>query len=222
MKLNTMNKTQMLAIFAGLCMIASTQAQPDQSRNQSNVAAPAPSAELPTFTIDFPGGTPGDLVEQMAKATGSRPNMIIPAYVADVQIPKFKLQNVTVSQVFDAMNMVADDKGSLNLRWISEGAKGDNNRNWTLAKAPGKPKVETCQVTFIGNLLDSFQLDDINAAIRTAWEMLGKSSTPSLKFHKETRLLIAKGSEEELKLVFDVLKSLDQAAAVKRQAELKK
>ena len=44
-------------------------------------------------------------------------------------------------------------------------------------------------------------MDDINAAIRTAWDMLGKPSSASLKFHRETKLLIARGTEEELKLV---------------------
>ena len=87
---------------------------------------------------------------------------------------------------------------------------------------PAKPKAETCQVTFIGYLLESFELEDINAAIRASWEMLSKSSTASLKFHKETKLLIAKGDDEELKLAAEVLKSLQQAAAVKKQAELHK
>jgi hypothetical protein len=180
----------------------------------------APAEELPIFNIDFPGGTPEELVQQLAKASGTRPNVIIPVYVADVQIPKFRLQNVNTFQVFDALNMVADEKGARDVRWITEG--GGSNRVWTLAKAPGKQRSETCQVAFIGYLLDSFQLDDINAAIRTSWEMLGKSSTASLKFHKETKLLIAKGNEEELKLAFEVLKSLQQAAAVKKQADANK
>jgi hypothetical protein len=201
--------------------MASVQAQTTQSKPQMREAPPGLIAELPTFNLDFPGGTPGALIEQLAKASGSRPNVIIPEYVADLQLPRFKLQNVNIPQVFDALNMVSDEKGSIYLRWMSEGPKGDSNAVWTLAKAPVK-KFETCQVTFIGNLLDAFQLEDINAAIRTSWDMLGKSSSPSLKFHRETKLLIAKGNEEELKLMVDVLRSLEQAANTKKRAEVSK
>jgi hypothetical protein len=176
-----------------------------------------PTGELPTFNIDFPGGNPEELIQQVTKASGTRPNVVIPSYIANVPIPKFKLQNVNTRQVFEALNMVPDEKGAVIVRWISEGEKWGPNRVWTLVKAPARQR-ETCQVVFIGNLLESFQLEDINAAIRTSWEMLGKSSTPSLKFHKETRLLIAKGDEEELKLALEVLKSLEQSADAKKPA----
>jgi len=209
---------KIVALLTGLCLIASSQAQ----TNQTSVVSAAPNEELPVFHIDFPGGSPADLIQSVAKASGTRPNVIIPAYVANVTIPKFTLQNVNTYQVFDALNMVTDEKGLPNVRWISEGSKAGPNRVWTLAKAPAKPKAETCQVTFIGYLLESFELEDINAAIRASWEMLSKSSTASLKFHKETKLLIAKGDDEELKLAAEVLKSLQQAAAVKKQAELHK
>lgn len=225
MKLNNMIKTRIVAGMTGLCLIASIQAQPDQPQNLTtavSVAPTVPTGELPAFDIDFPGGTPKELIQYLAKATGTTPNVIIPAHVADVQIPKFKLQHVNTMQVFDALNMVADEKGSLPVRWLGSGDKGGSNRVWTLLKTPARNKVETCQVTFIGVLLESFELDDINAAIRTSWEMLGRSPTASLKFHRETQLLIAKGDEEELKLASEVLKSLHQAATVKRQADAKK
>jgi hypothetical protein len=214
MKMNTMMKTQIVTLLSGLCMIASIQAQTEPSKNQTAAA----STELATFNIDFPGGTPGELIQTIAKESGTKPNVIVPKNVADVQLPKFKLRNVNAGQVFEALNMVVDETGSQYLRWMSPGDRKDPNQVWTLLKATPKPSVETCQVVFIGQLLDTFRLDDINAAIRTAWEMLGKTSTASLKFHKETQLLIVKGNGEELKLVFDVLKSLEQGAVSKKQA----
>src|SRR5262245_34379764 len=213
MKLNTMIKTLIVAALSGLCVVTSIQAQNDPTGDKN--AAPQ-TADLPVFDIDFPGGTPAELVQQLAKASGKRPNVIIPQYVADFRIPQFKLQNVNTPQVFDALNMVTDEKGTLSARWISEGAKGDRSRVWTLMKAPAKPSTETCQVTFIGNLLEFYSLEDVNAAIRTAWDLLGNSPKASLMFHKETKLLIAKGNEEQLKLAFEVLKSLDQGTAGKK------
>ena len=215
---NIMIKTRMVAVLSGLCVIASIQAQTNESRNQTIVVSEMPTGELPTFNIDFPGGNPEELIQQLTKASGTRPNVVIPSYIADVPIPKFKLQNVNTRQVFEALNMVPDEKGAVIVRWISEGEKGGPNRVWTLVKAPARQRAETCQVVFIGNLFESFQLEDINAAIRTSWEMLGKSSTASLKFHKETSLLIVKGDEEELKLAFEVVKSLQQSADAKKPA----
>jgi len=210
----------MVAVLSGLCIIASTHAQTNPSEKTAADLAGAPAGDTSIYNIDFPGGTPEQLVAQMAKASGTRPNVIIPKYVAEVQLPKFKLQNVNSGQVFNALNTVADENGTMNLRWISQGPEDIPNRVWTLAKAAPRPKAETCQVVFIGHLLTAFQLDDINAAVRTAWEMLGKSSNPSLKFHKETKLLIAKGTEDELRLAMDVLKSLEQAAVGKAKAEV--
>ena len=214
-----MMKTQIVTLLSGLCLIASIQAQTEPSKNQTSTAATVPVAELATFNIDFRGGTPGELIQIIAKESGTKPNVIIPKYVAEVQLPNFKLQNVNTWQVFEALNMVADETGSQYLRWMSQGDRRDPNQVWTLLKPAPKPTNETCQVVFIGQLLESFQLDDINAAIRTAWEMLGKASTASLKFHKETKLLIVKGNGEELKLVVDVLKSLEQGAVSKKQAD---
>ena len=211
-----------IAMLSGLCIMASSQAQTNESQNPAAAVSAAPALALPTYNFDFPGGTPRELIDYLAKVSGTTPNVILPANVADIRIPKFKIQNVNIGEVFEALNLVADEKGNFGARWIGAGAKGAPNRVWTLAKAHAQSKTQTCQVVFIGNLLDSFQLDDINAAIQASWEMLGKSSTPSLKFHKQTNLLIVKGDDEELKLAFDVLKSLQQAAAAKKQAEVKK
>ena len=211
----------MIALLSSLCVTATLQAQNDQPNAGKPTAVTAPASELPTFHIDFPGGTPEELVQRVAKASGTRPNVIIPDHAANIQLPKFKLENVNTPQVFEALNMVGDEKGALQLRW-SEGAKGNPNPVWILYKAPARQTAETCQVTFIGNLLESFQLDDINAAIRTAWEMMGQSSSASLKFHKETKLLIAKGNDQELKLVQEVLNSLQLASDLKRPSDPKK
>jgi hypothetical protein len=221
MKMNTMKKTSLIILLSGLSVIATVQAQ--TNLKPEKVVAPAANvAELPTFDIEFPGGTPEELILQIAKVSGTRPNVIIPAYIVDTQIPRFKLQNVNIRQVFEALNMVTDERGVQYIRWMNEGANY-LNPVWILSKIDRpRPPAETCQVTFIGNLLESFQLDDINAAIRTTWEMMGKPTTASLKFHKETKLLIAKGNDRELNLVQEVLKSLELASNVKRASDSKK
>jgi len=220
MKTNTIMKTLVVTLLSSLFVPAMLQAQTDQPKTSKPAnSVPAPAPVLTTFNIDFPGGTPDELVQRIAKDSGTKPNVIIPDHVANMRLPKFKLENVNTQQVFEALNMVGDEKGAQQFRWVNEGGKADPNPVWILYKAPARQTTEACQVTFIGNLLESFQLEDINAAIRTAWEMLGQSSSPALKFHKETKLLIAKGNEQELKLVQEVLKSLEFGAAQKRSAD---
>jgi len=223
MKTNRILKTPIIALFSSLFVAATLQAQTDQPKTEKRVdLASTPTPALTTFSIDFPGGTPEELVQRIAKESGTKPNVIIPDHAANVQLPKFKLENVNTPQVFEALNMVGDEKGAPQLRWNSQGTQGSPNPVWILYKMPARQTAETCQVTFIGNLLESFQLDDINAAIRTAWEMVGQPSSASLKFHKETKLLIAKGNDQELKLVQEVLKSLELASSLKKVSDPKK
>src|SRR5262245_52299970 len=94
-KMKNMTTRKIAAILSGLCLITSIYTQTEQPKERTTAeAAAAPKGELPIFSIDFPGGTPGELIQNVAKASGTKPNVIIPKYVAEVQIPKFKLQNV--------------------------------------------------------------------------------------------------------------------------------
>ncbi|HEV8541116.1 MAG TPA: hypothetical protein VGR78_01880 [Verrucomicrobiae bacterium] len=208
-----------IALSAAAVLAASLHAQ-DNHEKPGKTAALAP--EPRPFEIEFPGGTPDELVQDIANHSGIRPNVIIPSQLEKIELPKFKLQNVNAGQVFEALNMVVDQSGAQTFRWISQGPKDDPRTVWTLAKAPTRLAAEMCQVWFIGNLLESSNLEDINTAISAAWQMLEPKSSPALKFHKETSLLIARGTDQELKLVGDVLRSLELRASFKKTAESKK
>ena len=220
-----LNRMMVLALLSGALITATVQAQNDQPKTDEPGAASLPisaRAESATFNIDFPGGTPDALVQEVAKQSGTRPNVIIPEHVDKIVLPRFKLQNVSTAQVFEALNLIFDEKGMQHFRWISEGGKGGQRTVWILTKTPLRPPSEACQVWFIGHLLESYPLDDINTAIRATWEMSGQTSTPALKFHKETKLLIVRGSEQELKLVQEVLKALELGTATRKAGDVKK
>ncbi|MHB8523086.1 MAG: hypothetical protein ACYDH9_20335 [Limisphaerales bacterium] len=65
-----------------------------------------------------------------------------------------------------------------------------------------------CRYYQLASYLETYKVEDITTAIETGWKMLGITSTPKLSFHKETKLLIAVGDPEDLKLIDDVLKQL--------------
>src|SRR5271157_5155688 len=58
---------------------------------------------LPRFDLDFPGGTPKDLVKAVIKATGKPLNAVIPDDCADLKISAVSVKNVTVAQLFEAL-----------------------------------------------------------------------------------------------------------------------
>ena len=53
-----------------------------------------------------------------------------------------------------------------------------------------------------------YKVDDITTAVGTAWKMLGITNPPAINYHKETKLLIVVGKQDQVDLVADVLKQL--------------
>ncbi|HVM47093.1 MAG TPA: hypothetical protein VMU04_03650 [Candidatus Acidoferrum sp.] len=60
-------------------------------------------APLTRFNLDFPGGTPKDLVAAIEKAMGRPLNAIIPEEIASTRLPALKMSGVTVAQLFQAL-----------------------------------------------------------------------------------------------------------------------
>ena len=76
--------------------------------------------------------------------------------------------------------------------------------------APVVPKV--CRYYPLTSHLErGLTVDDITTAIQTGWKMLGDQETPTISFHKETKLLIAVGDPAKLETIDAVLKALSPA-----------
>lgn len=58
---------------------------------------------LTKFNLDFPGGTPAQLVKAIQKATGKPLNVIIPDEDANIGLPPLKMDNVDVAQLFQTL-----------------------------------------------------------------------------------------------------------------------
>ena len=78
-----------------------------------------PSAEpsLTKFNLDFPGGTPKELVAAIEKAMGRPLNAIVPKELADTSLPALKMNDVNVPMLFQALvvasteNVVVPNRG---------------------------------------------------------------------------------------------------------------
>jgi hypothetical protein len=66
-----------------------------------------------------------------------------------------------------------------------------------------------CRFFQLGPYLQAgVKVEDITTAIETAWKMLGENTAPKIKFHQDTKLLIAVGQVERLMVIDEVLEKL--------------
>ncbi len=182
-----------------------------------------------TFDFDFPGGVPQDLVTAIEKSSGEQLNVIIPPQLSQIQIPPLKFHSVSVSSIFMALSVAS--------RSLSEGRAMygfhlvDNSTPgvwiFTVDKLAEAKQPKVCRYYQLGPYLDelNYKIDDITTAIQTGWKMMGDQNPPELKFHKDTKLLIAVGEPMQLEVIDSVIKELAKArppTSPKQGAEGKK
>ena len=76
---------------------------------RAGTAAPSAEPSLTKFNLDFPGGTPQELVAAIEKAMGRQINVIVPDEYGSTKLPAFKMTNVTLPELFQAIGQVGGD-----------------------------------------------------------------------------------------------------------------
>jgi len=191
-----------------------------------------------TFNINFPGGPPAKLVQMITNQTRKPLNVIIPPNYADTELPPLNLNGVTVPQLFDALGLASQRKvtyfsgGALpgGYQNVSQGTaafgfktsdpKREDSIWYFFVESPSgaptsppppppAPPPSVCRFFQLGPYLQAgAKVEDITTAIETAWKMLGETTTPKIKFHQDTKLLIAVGQVERLMVIDEVLEKL--------------
>ncbi|MCL5097807.1 MAG: hypothetical protein M1608_09850 [Candidatus Omnitrophica bacterium] len=195
--------------------------------SQPRIAQKGP--ELTKFYLDFPGGTPAQLVAAIERAMDKPLNVIIPPEDADTQLPPLKMNGVDTPQLFAALE--AASRKTVAVRYggfgpgpyqqitTSYGFKtvntpaSDTSIWYFYVEKPTLPPVisneKVLRFFSLAPYLDrSFTVDDITTAIQTGWKMSGISPAPELNYHKETKLLIAYGEPNQLNTIESVLSTL--------------
>ena len=181
------------------------------------------------FSLDFPGGTPAQLVKAIEKAMHNI-NVIINKDDENVELPPLKMDDVFLPQLFTALEVASRKTvavsssgfpGSYQQVTTSYGFKSADDMSDTAVwyfhvEKPSMPPMvsseKVCQFYSLSQYLDrGFTVDDITTAIQTGWKMAGVTPTPELNYHKETKLLIAFGEPNKLKTIDDVLRTLPQS-----------
>ena len=183
-------------------------------------------AALPRFDLDFPGGTPADLIAAIDKASGQTLNVIIPAEYAQIPLPSLRLKNVNVPRLFKAFGEATqrvvwsgNSGRETTLNFITKDERVSPSSIWYFHVRGFAPNVVASRFYSLAPYLrQDITVDDITTAIRTGWELRGVKTPPILKFHQETQLLIAFGQPEELATIIDVLEALTKTIAVRENA----
>jgi len=183
------------------------------------------SGGLTQFSIDFPGGTPKQLVAAIQKATGHSLNVIVPEEFADMKLPPLKMNDVDVSQLFHALELASikvetyrGGNGPFQQKTTSYGFRTDGKLSddtvWyfhadKVAPPPGNSPDKISRFYALAPYLNAgLKVDDITTAVETAWKMSGETKPPAISFHKDTKLLIAFGEPEKLLTIDAILQAL--------------
>ena len=218
-------KKYLIIPFVAFCL-ATAHAQ--QVANPNPVRAP--ESNLPKFDLNFHGGSPSEFVEAINKQIKGTLNVVIPKDTEDMEIPAMKLKDVNVSQVFHALSFASmrNSAGETidpitglvrsaiqSYSFVPSSDAPTENSVWYFkvdrpAPQPAPPQLKTCKYYQLGSYLDQYKVEDITTAVKTGWDMLGLrgDSVPQLKFHQDTRLLVAVGEPEKLQLIDDVISEL--------------
>ena len=195
-------------VIAGFVTLDAQQAtpQPDLLDRRINLSIEAiPVAELPGV---------------LNKALGQQLNLIVPPDASHIILPPLKLHQVTITELFEALQTASSPAGSAEPLYTFQATSGNV---WIFklmqptAPAAG-PIPGTSQVFALEPYLKNLKVEDITTAIQTVAEMApGAEGRPNLKFHEETKLLIASGAPTVLQSIESVLTAL--ATSVQSQKE---
>jgi hypothetical protein len=219
---------KLACFFLGLATLATAPAFAQQPEKGNAPTAAEPARRLTKFDLDFPGGTPAQLVAAIQKAMGRPLNVIVPAEYADWKLPPLKMNHVDVSQLFRALEQAGQLTKTLSTgsSWQTVNsicgfrtndtnvANQSDDTVWYFYVNGQPPPPKVSRFYLLTPYLESgLTVDDITTAIQTAWKMRGESTLPTLNFHKETKLLIAFGDFGQLVTIDDALKALDPVKA---------
>jgi len=203
-------------IILGIVALVFSQA----SAQESNQLAPTAVQQEPAlvkFDLNFPGGTPNELVAAIQKATGRPLNAIVNPEDANSQLPPLKMSGVTVPALFEALREASVRNkfeggfyNQVRLGFEAHG-KASDDVVWFFRVEGNPPPPKLSRFYLLAPYLEQgLTVDDITTAVQTAWKLHGDTPQPVLNYHKETKLLIAVGYPSELGTIEAVLQALGQ------------
>jgi hypothetical protein len=160
-------------------------------------------------------------VKAIEKGSGQSLNIIIPAESAGAVLPPLKMRNASLQEFFAALSesslkivRLPNGVGS-STRYRFQNMGNGKNAVWFFRQDQSPEPPQICRYYQLADLLNEHSIEDITTAIQTGWKLLKVDPAPQLKFHRETQLLIAVGTEGELQTIDSVLSELRRGRGIK-------
>jgi hypothetical protein len=157
-----------------------------------------------TVDIDFSGGSIRDFVVAIQEESGVTPNVILSATASELVIPPVSLRSVSIGNLIMALEGLQEVAG---YKIMVVPARDDLMTVSAIRVREPNPKMS--MAFDLKSIFErGYSIDDIVTAIETAWKMQAASHDAELKFHKETNLLLAVGSRDDLRTVEAILETI--------------
>jgi hypothetical protein len=231
-------------LFLPLLMLASLAVaqEPTDTQRQEAVRTGKPALPYIAVTLAFPGGTLGEFVGQI-RAAEPVANIVLAPAAAAARLPAIDLRGAGLDQALESACAVAQSDVLIRVkdfRGPGQAVYTITATEPTIAVASGRPgpsgpsgpsgpvttmlagaRRETTEVHSLNRLLDpkdgtGFAATTVLSAIEAAVGVDGQLA--ALRFHKESGLLIFRGTAEQVSTVRDVLGSLERDVQDRRKA----
>jgi hypothetical protein len=228
-------------LFLPLLMLASLAVaqEPTDTQRQEAVRTGKPALPYIAVTLAFPGGTLGEFVGQI-RAAEPVANIVLAPGAAAARLPAIDLRGAGLDQALESACAVAQSDVLIRVKdfrgrgqavytitateptiAVASGRPGPSGPSGPVTTMPAGARRETTEVHSLNRLLDpkdgtGFTATTVLSAIEAAVGVDGQLA--ALRFHKESGLLIFRGTAEQVSTVRDVLGSLERDVQDRRKA----
>jgi len=158
--------------------------------------------------FDFKGGTIKDLAEKIRGEKLGWTNIYVKPGAEDIPVPPFKVQRISFNDLRSIVSTIT--RGQCKISWTG---------TFLILDAPGISDSSPASTAILPLrvLLKDYKIEDINALVQTALKMrdihTGRTEkAPDMSLHRETSSLVVVGSDEQVKLVQEVIAALQAQA----------
>ena len=161
-------------------------------------------------TIDFPGGTLGDLRNYLPKAPNEPFNLIVGEDELSIPLPAFSVRDADSTQLARALSHQLYRYGiMIQACDFVPGASSGAPSYVTYRDPQNQPYDTSSNTQFVSVELDPKDAPRLAAAVQSAWQVRYQvDKVPAtLRYHAETRQLFVSGRSSALDVFNDVLRS---------------
>ncbi len=170
---------------------------------------------LALISLEFSGGSAMDYVASIRRAAGET-NIVVAPEASEIPMPPVTLTQVTVAGAIDLLDGRGHERPSrtvtLLVRHMPMYDPAERQTYQVLARVVGRAAASPTQVWTVSNLLtNGITSEAVLAAVEMALEVVGSKTEMDIRFHEDTGLLIAHGDQEQLEVINEVLKRLNES-----------